>query len=60
MFTDGVVLTLDLLLRIGNGAGERLHLNGGVLVDVQGVHDTGHALAAEQADEVVLEGEIEA
>ena len=46
-------------LRLLDGAGEDLLLDGGVLVDVQPLHHVGDAVAAEQAHEVVLQRDIE-
>ena len=42
-----------------DGAGEHLVLDGGVLVDVHALHHAGDAVAAEQAHEVVLQGDVE-
>src|SRR5258706_30373 len=54
------VVALDARLGALDLAGHHARLDGGVLVDAQAVHDALHALAAEDAHHVVLEGEGEA
>ena len=51
---------LHLLLGVLNGVGEHLLLDGGVLVHAQLLHHAHHPLRAEQAHDVVLQGQVEA
>ena len=51
---------LHLALGIFNGVGEHLLFDGSVLVHAQLLHHAHHPLRAEQAHDVVLQGEIEA
>ena len=54
------VLGLHLFLGVLNGAGENLGVNGGVVVNLQGLHHVLHPLGAEQTHDVVLHGQVEA
>ena len=54
-----VVLALDVALSVLNLTGEHTHGERRVLVDVKHLGDTLHSVAAEQAHEVVLHGEVE-
>ena len=51
---------LHLLLGVLDGVGEHLLLDGGVLVHAQLFHHAHHPLRAEQAHDVVLQGQVEA
>ena len=50
---------LHLLLGVLDGSGEHLGVDGGVLVHAQALHQVVHPLGAEQAHDVVLQGEEE-
>ena len=54
------VAGLDAGLRVLDGLREHLVLDGRVLVEVHAVHEVRNALAAEQAQQIVLEREVEA
>ncbi len=54
------VLLLDLLLRVLDLVREDLRLHGLVVRDLEAVHDVVDPVAGEEADEVVLAGEVEA
>lgn len=54
------MLLLDLGLGGGDGAGDHLVLDGDVVGDVRHGHHAVHDLGAEQAHQVVLQGEVEA
>ena len=54
------VLLLDLLLRALDLPGEDLRLHGLVVRDLEPLHDALDPVAGEEADEVVLAGEVEA
>ncbi len=54
------VAALDVLLRVLNGVGEHLGVDGRVLVDTERIHHVHDALGAEQAHDVILERQIEA
>ena len=54
------VAGLHLLLGVLNGVGEDLRVNGGVLVHAQLLHHAHDPLGAEQAHDVVLQGQVEA
>ena len=54
------VLLLDLLLRALDLAGEDLRLHRLVVRDLEALHDPADPVAGEEADEVVLAGEVEA
>ena len=54
------VLGLHLLLGVLDGAGEDLGVDGGVVVHAQGLHHVHDPLGAEQAHDVVLQGQVEA
>ena len=56
---DLEVLLLHLLLRALHRAGDQAVLDGDVLVDAQPVHQPVDAVAAEDAQQVVLEGDDE-
>ena len=47
-------------LSVLDGAGEHLSVDGRVLIDLHGVHELGDAVTAEQAQDVVLQGQEEA
>ncbi len=55
----GIVPILHRDLRPFDGTGDDLELDGGVLVEVQGVCHAEHLLAAEYAGEVVLHRDVE-
>ncbi|MPN20947.1 hypothetical protein SDC9_168326 [bioreactor metagenome] len=46
-------------LGVFDGLGEHFALNGRVLVQIHPLHDTGNPVAAEQAHQIVLQGDIE-
>ena len=54
------VAGLDARLRVFDGAREHLRVDGHVLGHVEAVHQIRDAFAAEQAHQVVVEGEVEA
>ena len=54
------VLRLDRLLRSGNALGDHLGLDGHVLFHAQPQHQLLHFLAAEDAQQIVLQREVEA
>ncbi len=59
VFTGLEVAGLHLLLSVFNGAGEHLGVDGGVLVHAQLLHHVHDPLRAEQAHDVVLQGQVE-
>ena len=60
VLADDEVLLLDLLLRALDLPGEDLRLHGLVVRDLEALHDPLDPVAGEEADEVVLAGEVEA
>src|SRR5262249_60390925 len=60
MLADLEVPGLDALLRRADGAGDELVLDRLALLHAQAVHDALDALGAEDAEEVVFQGEVEA
>ena len=60
VLADLEVAALEFLLGRLDGAGDHPVLDGGVLVDAQRAHQALHAVAAEQAHQVVLEAQVEA
>ena len=60
VLTDAEVVALDLLLRLLNRGGEHLVLDLLALLHAQRVEDAHQALGAEQAHQVILQGDIEA
>src|SRR5207249_8376009 len=60
MLADLEVVSLDALLRGGDGAGHELVLDRLALLHAQALHDPFDALRAEDAEQIVLEREVEA
>ena len=54
-----VVAALHGLLRVLDGAGEDLGVDGGVLVEAHGLHHALDPVGAEEAHDVVLHGQVE-
>ena len=60
VLADVEVARLDLLLRVLDGVRDELVLDGLVLFHAELIHDLRHAVGREQAQEIILEREIEA
>src|ERR1039458_4326857 len=60
VFAGFEVLRLDGFLRLLNALGDELRFDGHILFHAQAQHQALHALAAEDAHQIVLQGEIEA
>ena len=60
VFTDLEVAAFQLFLSAFQRVGDHAVLDVGVLVDLQGVHQAGYPVAAEQAHQVVLKAQVEA
>src|SRR5437667_153648 len=60
MLADVEVVGLDLLLRVADGAGDQAMLDRHALFHPEPLHEPLHAVGAEDAQEVVLEREVEA
>ncbi len=60
VFAGGEILRLDRLLRGGDALGDHLALDGHILFHAQAQHQILHLGSAEDAHQIVLQGEIEA
>ena len=60
LFTDVVVIGFHLLLGPLQGAGEHARFDRHVLLHPEGIHQPSHPIAAEDAQQVVFQGEEEA
>src|SRR5580658_6428929 len=60
VFAGFEVLRFDGFLRLLNALGDELRLDGHILFHAQPQHQALHALAAEDAHQIVLQGKIEA
>ena len=60
VLADLKVPAFQLLLGAFEGAGDHAVLDGGVLVQLEGIHQAGNAVAAEQAHQVIFQAQVEA
>ena len=60
VLTDLKVAALQLFLGALQRAGDHPVLNGGILVQLEGIHQAGNAVTAEQAHQVIFQAQVEA